>query len=201
MAANSGSEAPDLAHGRADKGNTRVCVAAIAGAHGVRGLVKLKCFTQVPEDVAAYGPLADESGARQYAVTLKGSAKGVLLAQLSGIGSREEADALKGLRLYVDRSLLPGVAEEDAFYHADLIGLAVHEQDGPLIGKVSAVHDFGAGPLLDVRLIAADKTSVLVPFTQAVVPVVDIAGGRLVIDPPEGLFDREVKPADGAADA
>jgi 16S rRNA processing protein RimM len=163
-----------------------ICIGAIAGAHGVRGGVRIKPFTDDPEAVAAYGAVSDESGDRRYELRLTGRAKGVVLAKLSGIETREAAEALKGLRLYVPRAALPP-PDADEFYHADLVGLAVETMDGDVFGNVHAVHDFGAGDLLEIR--TAEGELVLLPFTEAAVPVVDIAAGRVVIDPPPGLLD------------
>jgi len=171
----------------------RVCVGVVAGAHGVRGAVRLKTFTAEPKDIARYGPLQDESGDRQYKLRLTGSAKGVLIGWLSGIDDRDRAEALRGLRLYVPYSALPAPGE-DEFYHADLIGLEAALTDGTLLGRVRAVHDFGAGDTLEID--RPEGQPVVVPFTRAVVPVVDIAGGRLVIDPPPGLLAPvEAEPA------
>jgi 16S rRNA processing protein RimM len=163
----------------------RVCVGVVTGAHGVRGAVRLKSFTAEPPDVARYGPLEDESGARQFKLQVIGSAKGVLLATVAGVGDRDHAEALRGLRLYVPRAALPPPAE-DEFYHADLLGLTAGLADGNVIGEVHAVHDFGAGDMLEI--VRAQGPPVMVPFTRAVVPIVDLAAGRLVIDPPPGLI-------------
>lgn len=165
-----------------------VCVGAVAGAHGVRGGVRIKSFTEDPHDVGAYGKVTDEAGRRTFDIRVTGQAKGVVLARLSGIDSREAAEALKGLRLYVPRDRLPPPSD-DEFYHADLIGLAVVDQAGAVIGEVRAVHDFGAGDLLEIAM--EGRAPVLVPFTAEAVPAVDIAAGRLVIDPPPGLLDDE----------
>ena len=164
-----------------------ICIGAVAGAHGVRGGVRLKSFTDDPEAVAAYGPVSDETGARRFDLRLTGRAKGVVLAKLSGIETREAAEALKGLRLYVPRTVLPSPGE-DEYYHADLIGLAAETADGAAFGDVQAVHDFGAGDLLEVR--TTEGAMVLLPFTAAAVPVVDIAAGRVVVDPPAGSLDE-----------
>jgi 16S rRNA processing protein RimM len=165
-----------------------ICVGAVAGAHGVRGGVRIKPFTHAPEGVAAYGKVRDESGNRVFDLRLTGKAKGVVLAKLSGVETREAAEALKGLRLYVDRSLLPP-ADADEFYHADLIGLPVEDAEGRPLGVVHALHDFGAGDLLEVKTNAAKL--VVLPFTEAVVPVVDVAVGRVVVVPPPGLMDDQ----------
>lgn len=164
-----------------------VCVGAFAGAHGVRGMVKLRSFTEDPEAIAAYGPLFDEGGARRFEIRLEGRSGGLLLARMSWVEDRNAAEALKGLRLYVPREALPP-PESDEFYIVDLIGLAVEGKGGEAYGKVLAVHDFGAGELLEIG--AADGRSEMIPFTAETVPEVDQAGGRIVIDPPAGLFEE-----------
>ncbi|WP_371056345.1 MULTISPECIES: ribosome maturation factor RimM [unclassified Rhodosalinus] len=165
----------------------QVCVGAIAGAYGVQGEVRLKSFTAEPEAVASYGPLVTEDGARRFEVTPLGRVKNALRVRLSGVRTKEEADALRGTRLYVPRARLPDLPE-DEFYHADLIGLDVLDTGGAALGRVKAVHDHGAGALLEVIVPGARQT-VLLPFTRAAVPTVDLAAGRIVADPPEGLFE------------
>ena len=160
----------------------RLCVGVIAGAHGVRGLVKIKSFTDDPADLTAYGPLTDESGARRYQVAVTGRAKGVLLARIEGVGDRDAARALSGARLYVARAALPE-PEDEEYYHADLIGLAVEDRAGAPLGRVAAVQNFGAGDILEIE--RPDQGTLLVPFTKAAVPLVDPAGGRVVVEPPE----------------
>jgi 16S rRNA processing protein RimM len=164
----------------------RVCVGAVAGAHGVQGAVKIKSFTATPEDVARYGPLEDESGERRFSLRLAGSGKGVVIGHLSGIADRNQAEAARGLRLYLPRAALPPT-EEDEYYHADLIGLDAVMTDGTPVGAVLAVHDFGAGDTLEID--RPEGPPVMVPFTRAIVPSVDLAAGRLVVDPPPGLLD------------
>lgn len=163
-----------------------VCLGAIAGAYGVKGDVRLKSFCAVPEDVAAYGPLSTEDGATTFSVSLGSQIKNGFAARLSGVTSKEAADRLRGTRLYVDRSLLPD-PDEDEFYHADLMGLPVHDTGGTLLGHVRAIHDHGAGDLLEIYGPGL-KTTVLLPFTKIAVPTVDLAQKRIVADPPEGLF-------------
>jgi 16S rRNA processing protein RimM len=166
----------------------RVCVGVVTGAHGVRGAVRIKSFTAEPSDVGCYGPVEDENGERRFRLRVIGSAKGVLIARATGVSDRNAAEALQGLRLYLPRAALPPPAE-DEYYHADLIGLAVELADGTAIGHVRAVHDFGAGAdTLDIER-PAGHLPAMVPFTRAVVPVVDLAGGRLVINPPPGLLE------------
>ncbi|QFU07808.1 Ribosome maturation factor RimM [Rhodobacteraceae bacterium THAF1] len=162
-----------------------VCVGQIAGSFGVRGDVRLKSFCAQPEAIAAYAPLVTDDG-RTFDVTLNGAIKNGFSARLSGVAKKEEGDALKGVRLYAPRERLPD-PDDDEFYHADLIGLDVVDTGGTIVGKVKAVIEQGAGDLLEIA--ANGQTEpVLLPFTQAFVPTVDLAGGRLVIDPPEGIF-------------
>lgn len=165
----------------------RVCMGVVGAPHGVRGAVRIKSFTDAPEAIANYGALEDESAERQFTLRVVSSAKGdgMVIAKLSGVTDRDRAEALRGLRLYAPRAALPPPAE-DEFYHADLVGLAVEREDGSELGKIIAVHDFGAGDVIEIERTEGQR--VLVPFTRAVVPVVDIAGGRVVIDPPAGLF-------------
>lgn len=165
---------------------SRVCVGAITGPQGVRGAVRIKSFTEKPEDVAGYGPVENEGGDRRFELHLTGTAKGVLVAQIAGVEDRDQAAALRGTRLYLPRSALPE-AGADEYYHADLIGLEAVLADGTPVGCVQAIHDFGAGDTLE--LARPDAPPVMVPFTRAVVPVVDPAAGRLVLAPPPGLLD------------
>ena len=164
----------------------RVCVGVVGAAHGVRGAVRIKSFTANPEDIARYGPLEDESGERHLTLRLIGAAKGVLIAQLSGVDDRNRAEALRGLRLYLPRAALPPPDEEE-YYHADLIGLDAVLTDGTPVGEVRAVHDFGAGDTLEIA--RPEGPPAMVPFTKTVVPEVDLTAGRLVLDPPPGLLD------------
>lgn len=158
----------------------RICVGAIAGAFGVRGEVRLKSFTAEPRAIADYGPLTTEDGRRSFAVTLTRPVTGGFGARLSGIATREEAEALKGVTLWAARAALPSLPD-DEFYHADLIGLAVFDPGGAPLGQVRAIHDHGAGDILEV---AGPEGVLLLPFTRAVVPTVDLAAGRIVADPP-----------------
>ncbi len=165
----------------------QVCVGAIAGSFGVKGEVRLKSFCAEPEAIADYGPLVTEDGSRKFDVELTGVIKNGFSARLSGVSSKEAADALRGVTLFVARDMLPGVGD-DEFYHADLIGLSVADTGGTLLGRVKAVLNHGAGDILEIDR-AGGGASVLLPFTRAAVPTVDLAGGRLVADPPDGLFD------------
>lgn len=157
----------------------RVLLGRIAAAHGMRGEVLIHAYTQPPENIAAYGPLTDRSGARAFAIECpRLTAKGVI-ARLAGIGNRSAAEALKGTDLYVARDRLPPAAEGE-FYHWDLIGLAAVNSEGRCIGEIIAVQNFGAGDLLEVRLVGTATTQ-LIPFSDAFVPQVDLMAKRALI--------------------
>ena len=163
----------------------RVTVAAIAGSFGVRGEVRLKSFTADPAAVGDYGPLASEDG-RSFDVHILRTLKGGFAARLSGVTTKEQADALKGVRLSAPRSALPALPD-DEFYHADLIGLEVVDTGGAVLGSVKAVLDHGAGDILELH--RPGGGTALLPFTRVAVPTVDLASGRIVADPPEGALD------------
>jgi 16S rRNA processing protein RimM len=161
-------------------GERRVLVGAIAGAHGVRGEVRIKSFTADPLAVADYGPVSNDSG-RQFRLKLRGQVRGLLIAQLDGVADRNAAEALKGTRLYVPRSVLPAPSG-DEWYVGDLEGLSAETSDGAVVGRIKSVANYGAGDVLEIEQL--DGTALLLPFTARTVPVVDIAGGRVVVDPP-----------------
>jgi 16S rRNA processing protein RimM len=165
----------------------RICVARIGAAHGVRGEVKFWSFTADPAAVAGYGPFETADGRLVEIETLR-PAKEFFVARLKGVADRDAAERLRNVELFVPRERLPDTAERDEFYHADLIGLAVVDAAGGALGTVAAMHNFGAGDLIEVRP-AAGRDTVMLPFTQSVVPLVDIAGGRIVVAPPEGAFE------------
>lgn len=164
----------------------RVCLGVIAGPHGVKGLVRVRSFTAEPQAIVGYGPLQDEQGAERFALELVGTGKGVLIARIAGVQDRNAAERLKGLRLYVRRAALPAPGAEE-FYQADLVGLQALLGDGTRLGGVRAVHDFGAGAILEIENEAGK--SMMVPFTTAAVPHIDVAGGKLVVVPPEELVE------------
>jgi 16S rRNA processing protein RimM len=162
----------------------QICVARIGAAHGVRGEVKLWTFTDDPFAVKRYGPLRTQDGARQFEVTQAREAKGHLVATLKGVVTREDAERLNGVELYVARENLPAT-DEDEYYHADLIGLAAVTPANEPLGHVVAIHDFGAGDIIEIA--PPHGATLLLPFTNAVVPSVDLAGGRVVIELPEEI--------------
>ena len=162
----------------------RVVVGAIAGSFGVRGEVRLKSFCAEPADIAKYSPLLSEAG-QSYDLKLGKPIKGGFAAKLSGVMTKEQADGLRGVRLTAPRERLPNLPD-DEFYHADLIGLTVVDTGGAVLGRVKAVFDHGAGDILEI---AAGGDTVLLPFTRAAVPTVDLTAQKIVADPPEGLFD------------
>jgi 16S rRNA processing protein RimM len=160
----------------------KICVARIGAAHGVRGAVKLWTFTEDPLAVKDYGTLFSKDGARQFEITSAREAKDHLVATFKGVTTREEAERLNGIELYISREKLPAT-EDDEYYHADLIGLdAVTTLNEPL-GRVIAIHNFGAGDIIEIAPPAG--ATMLLPFSNAVVPTVDIAGGRVVIELPK----------------
>jgi 16S rRNA processing protein RimM len=168
--------------------DARVLLGEIVGVHGVQGQVRVRTHTADPLDVVAYGPLTAEPGGRTLVLEGVREVKGaVVIARVPGVADRDAAAALKGLRLYVARSALPA-PEEEEFYHADLEGLQAELTEGGALGRVRRVVNFGAGDMLEID---REGGSLLVPFTRAIVPVVDLAGGRIVVDPPAGLLSNE----------
>jgi 16S rRNA processing protein RimM len=168
-----------------------ILIGRIAGAHGLRGLVRLQSFTGEPAAIGRYGPLLDAAGTRRFKVTVQNLVKGGVIARIAGIEDRTAAEKLRGIELYMPREALPPAAEGE-YYHADLLGLAVELADGRALGRVEAVDNFGAGDLLTVA--RPGQGSVSLPFTDRVVPVVDLAAGRIVVDPPAGLIDDAKEP-------
>ena len=167
---------------------TPICVARIGAAHGVRGAVKLWTFTEDPLAVQHYGPLTTKDGARQFEVTHVREAKDHLVATLKGIATREDAERLNGIELYIAREKLPAT-DEDEYYHADLIGLAAVTSAGEPLGRVAAIHNFGAGDIIEIA--PPSGSTMLLPFTNAIVPTVDLAGGRVVIELPGEIVGDE----------
>lgn len=156
----------------ADGGKAMVCVAQIGAPHGVRGAFHLRCFTAAPENVAAYGTLCDERGRPLFYLRIVGPAKGGVIAAVPGVTDRDAAEALRGQSLHVPRERLPATGE-DEYYHEDLVGLTARDAEGREVGRVVAVLNYGAGDILEIA--TADGGSLMVPFTRAAVPAVDLA--------------------------
>jgi 16S rRNA processing protein RimM len=164
----------------------RICVGAIAGSFGVTGEVRLKSFCAEPAAIADYAPLYTEDGSQEFTVNILRPINNGFAVHLSGIKTKEQADALKGISLFADRDKLPSLPD-DEYYHTDLIGLTVIDTGGKELGKVVDVLNHGSADLLEIR--AADQSdTVLLPFTQAAIPTVDLTAGRIIADPPEGIF-------------
>ena len=157
----------------------RICVARLGAAHGVRGEVRLWSFTAEPATVVDYGPFETADGRVMEIETLR-PAKDFFVARLKGVADRAAAEALRNVELFVPRERLPAPEDNDEFYHADLIGLAVVDAAGAPLGTVVALHNFGAGDIVEVRRADANDT-VMLPFTQDAVPQIDVAGGRIVV--------------------
>jgi 16S rRNA processing protein RimM len=171
---------------------SRLCLGVIVGAKGLRGEVRVKSFTERPADVAAYGPLSTDDG-RSFALTVTGKAQGVVIARIKGVADRTAAEQLKGLKLYVDRAVLPA-ADDGTYYHADLVGLAAvlapsEGKEGETLGTITAVYNFGGGDMVEVKL--ADGRTELVPFSDAAIAGVDIGAGTVTINPLPGLFEND----------
>ena len=169
-----------------------ICVARIGAAHGVRGAVRLWTFTEDPLAVMDYGPLTTRDGARQFEVANERPAKDHLVATFKGVTTREDAERLNGIELYVARDKLPET-DEGEYYHADLIGLAAVNAANEPIGRVLAIHNFGAGDIIEIA--PPSGPTMLLPFTNAVVPTVDLAGGRVVIELPQEIDGEGNDPA------
>ena len=167
-----------------------ICIGAIMGAFGVKGEVRIKSFCAIPAAIDNYGTLSDQDGAPAFDLSITRPIKAGFAARIKGIHTKDQADALKGSRLYVARDALPRLPD-DEYYHADLIGLDVVDTGGKLIGKIAAVYDHGAGDLLEIDGPAL-KGGILLPFTRDAVPTVDISARRIVADPPDGLLPDEV---------
>jgi len=168
------------------KQNDLIAVGSIGAPRGVRGEVRIKSFTENPDDIVSYGSLWDQHGKRQFDIKIKGHAKGMITAEISGIETRDQADALKGTLLYLPKEKLPDAKDEE-FYYSDLIGLDAVDQNGNSLGQISTVDNFGAGDVLELN--GGPYGLLMVPFTHDVVPVVDIKNKQVIIDPPLGLFD------------
>lgn len=175
--------------------DTYVCVGVISGAYGVSGEMRIKSFCAVPSDIQNYSPLTDESGTNTYAVAILRSIKTGFSARMPEVASKEDADALRGTKLYAHRDQLPSLPD-DEFYHADLIGMTVYDTGGEILGRVKTVQNNGADDMLELQL-SGSSTTTFLPFTKAAVPTVDLASGRIVADPPEGILPAAPTPPEG----
>ncbi len=168
----------------------RIRVARIGAAHGIRGEVKLWPFTQDPLAVADYGALESEDGARAFEIESVRPAKDFLVARIAGVNDRAAAESLRNTDLFVPRDRLPAIEEEDTFYHADLVGLTAVTAAGESVGTVSALHNFGAGDIIEIAPAGGGQTLML-PFTRAVVPEVDLEAKRIVVAVPAATEAKE----------
>jgi 16S rRNA processing protein RimM len=167
---------------QSDLSRDKVCVARIGAAHGVRGEVKLWSFTEDPAAVADYGPLETQDGLQRFEIEALRPAKDHFVARIAGIADRDAAEKLRNVDLYIPRARLPKIDEADTFYHTDLIGLKAVTQNGDEVGTVSAIHNFGASDVIEIKPPAGD--SLLMPFTDATVPEIDLGARRIVVVPP-----------------
>lgn len=188
-----GDGSSDKPAARDERRAERLLIGTIGAAHGVRGLVRVKSFTEEPDDLTAYGAPTDRSG-KPVRLEIVGEAKGQLLARIEGVADRNAAEAWRGVDLFIERTALPAPEEEDDFYHADLLGLPVEDLSGAPLGAVRAIHDFGAGDVLE--LTTPDGDVRWLPFTKEAVPTVDLAAGKLIADPPAEVGDPEGAPDD-----
>jgi 16S rRNA processing protein RimM len=173
----------------------RVCVGVVTGAHGVRGALRIKSFTANPAHVAAYGEVTVGEGEDSAVLRITGEAKGAVVAEIAGVTDRDAAQALKGKKLYVPRSALPE-AEEGEYYHDDLVGLEVRSPEGEALGTIAAVHNYGAGDILDIRTSGQERdgkngADMMLPFTREVVPEVNLEAGYVVAEPPHWTDDND----------
>ena len=168
--------------------SNKVCLGVIVGVHGVKGLMRVKSYTEIDSDILSYGILENDSG-DQFEVKIKGKSKGTLLVEVEGVTDRNTAESLKGTKLFISRDALPAPQEEE-FYYSDLVDLSVYKLDGSFVGRVIGVHDFGAGDLIDISLKDSNQT-VLVPFTREIVTEIDLENNTLTIDPMPGLIDDD----------
>jgi 16S rRNA processing protein RimM len=163
-----------------------ICVGSIGGSYGVHGELRIKSFCATADDIETYSPLTREDGSGSFTIAIVRSVKGGFVIRIPDVGTKEQADALKGVLLYARRDQLPRLPD-DEYYHSDLQGLKVLDTGGEILGIVHSVRNHGAGDLLEVQLPNSSAT-VLVPFSLAVIPTVDLVAGRIIADPPDGIF-------------
>jgi 16S rRNA processing protein RimM len=161
----------------------RICVARIGAAHGVRGEVKLWSFTEEPAAVANYGPLETQDGTRCFEIETMRAAKDHFVVRIAGVNDRDAAEKLRNIELYIPRARLPKIEEVDTFYHADLVGLDAVTPDGARVGTVHALHNFGAGDIIEIAP-AGRGDPLMLPFNETTVPKIDVAARQIVVVPP-----------------
>jgi len=161
----------------------RICVARIGAAHGVRGEVKLWSFTEDPAAVAQYGPLETQDGTRCFEIEALRAAKDHFVARIAGVNDRDAAESLRNIELYIPRARLPKIEEADTFYHADLVGLDAVTPEGARVGTVHALHNFGAGDIIEIAP-AGGGDPLMLPFNETTVPKIDVAARQIVVVPP-----------------
>ena len=162
--------------------DTKICLCVFASSHGVRGDIKVKAFTEDPRDIVAYGPLQNQDGTREFNLkVIRVLNNNVVLVSCPEIANREEAQTLSGMKLFIDRDKLPALEEEDEFYLEDLTGLKAIDEQQNSLGIIAAVHNFGAGDLLELQKIPNIKGARLIPFTKEAVPAIDLDGGAVTI--------------------
>ena len=161
----------------------RICVARIGAAHGVRGEVKLWSFTEDPAAVAHYGPLETQDGTRCFEIEALRAAKDHFVARIAGVNDRDAAEKLRNIELYIPRARLPKIEEADTFYHADLVGLDAVTPEGARVGTVHALHNFGAGDIIEIAP-AGGGDPLMLPFNETTVPKIDVAARQIVVVPP-----------------
>lgn len=171
----------------------RILLGQIGAAHGIKGEVRIAAHTENPLDIGTYGPLETDRPGLTITISKLRAQKNVVIANIKGVADRTAAEALNGVNLFVSRDRLPEPEDEDDFYHADLIGLEARLQSGQIIGQVSALPNFGAGDLIEIRDPNSGDTF-LYPFTKAVVPTIRVAEGFLVIELPLDAPEGEEEP-------
>jgi 16S rRNA processing protein RimM len=175
---------------RSDASRDKVCVARIGAAHGIHGEVKLWSFTEDPAAIANYGPLETQDGTRYFEIEAMRPAKDYFVVRITGVDDRDAAEKLRNIELYVPRSRLPTIDEDDTYYHADLIGLDVVTPDGAQVGTVRALHNFGAGDIIEIAPVGSGEPLML-PFNEKTVPTIDLAAKRIVVVRPTEIEARD----------
>ncbi len=168
----------------------RLCLGVIVGVHGIKGEVKVKSFTEIVEDIDQYGPLEDKSGSKKFNIKVTGYSKGILRVKIKGVDDRNLSESLIGTELYVSKSVLPELEEEE-YYHADLLGLEVRLKDtNEIVGKIAGIYNFGAGDVLEIELKLTKKLEVI-PFSKAYVPEVKIKDGYIIVETAQLNFEQD----------